>query len=436
MSKRVAEPAGSPSKQPRVGASAGCSRPHGRVVLSVGGTRFESSRTTLECASSYFSALLARWDDDAELFVDGDADAFQPLLSYMRFGKLTLPQDQGLAERVLLQAEYLGMDGLLASVKARAFRNLHPDTHHNEARPLQDAFDAEFGGLSAAIDDGVLPARYFAPVPKAPPARTIKQLWPAAPGYRALFAGGYFDHARPQWQTGLPAHESLHIVSWALVEYRDGMQRVDAIVQRDLDDTRCHIGIFPEHAQLKSHLQLASEYTGPRTSDFAHWVVVPPTAPGKLLPISPGSVRGVWKQPAITREDIGSQICIRGNTIIANSKTLLVEWGGEKPDDVEGATIDYVMEVSEEDSHVRLSGDIYFDVPSIVGTSTELDMAFASVDGCTNEGGRIATKFFIPTSSHGMGEESATQLADAREVIIDGCKHFWHFSGAKREWIH
>ena len=53
MSKRVAEPAGSPSKQPRVGASAGCSRPHGRVVLSVGGTRFESSRTTLECASSY-----------------------------------------------------------------------------------------------------------------------------------------------------------------------------------------------------------------------------------------------------------------------------------------------------------------------------------------------------------------------------------------------
>ena len=62
-------------------------------------------------------ALLERWDGQADepLFVDGDGDAFQVLLSYMRFGKLTLPQqDEGLCERVLLQAEYLGMDALLA----------------------------------------------------------------------------------------------------------------------------------------------------------------------------------------------------------------------------------------------------------------------------------------------------------------------------------
>ena len=57
-------------------------------------TRFVSSRSTLEGASSYFRSLLTRWDGDSDepLFIDCDADAFQVLLSYMRIGTLMLPQ--------------------------------------------------------------------------------------------------------------------------------------------------------------------------------------------------------------------------------------------------------------------------------------------------------------------------------------------------------
>ena len=100
MPKRAAaSSSGTPApKQPRVDgpspATAPAARPHGRVVLNVGGTRFESSRSTLERASSYFRSLLTRWDDasDEPLFIDCDANAFEILLSYMRIGVLTLPQ--------------------------------------------------------------------------------------------------------------------------------------------------------------------------------------------------------------------------------------------------------------------------------------------------------------------------------------------------------
>ena len=68
MSKRSATALGTPApKLPRVdGSPATSARPHGRVVLDGGGTRFVSSRTTLERASTYFSSLLARWDENED----------------------------------------------------------------------------------------------------------------------------------------------------------------------------------------------------------------------------------------------------------------------------------------------------------------------------------------------------------------------------------
>ena len=146
MPKRAASSSGTPSpKQPRVDgpspATAPAARPHGRVVLDVGGTRFVSSRSTLERASTYFRALLTRWDDDGDepLFIDCDADAFQILLSYMRIGALTLPQhDEALCIRVLLHAEYLGLEALLEEVKVKAHANMHPDgTEGDEHQPKQ-----------------------------------------------------------------------------------------------------------------------------------------------------------------------------------------------------------------------------------------------------------------------------------------------------------
>ena len=112
--KRAATSGSTPvdAKQRRAGAADGdtpatAPRPHGRVVLNVGGKHFESSRSTLEGSSSYFRSLLSRWDEadsDEPLFIDCDADAFGVLLSHMRIASnVILPKgDDELCARVLI----------------------------------------------------------------------------------------------------------------------------------------------------------------------------------------------------------------------------------------------------------------------------------------------------------------------------------------------
>lgn len=452
MSKRVGGNAsGAPDpKQPRVGEHS--ARPHGRAVLNVGGTYFESCKTTLEGASSYFSSCFQRWDGHADepLFVDGDGDAFQVLLSYMRFGKLTLPrQDEGLCERVLLQAEYLGMDALLSDVKARAFKHMHPDTYQDEARPLAAAFDEEVGSLTEAIDSHVLPARYFTAVPKPPeaPKRMIKALCPAASGLRAMFTNGIFDYgeARGVDEEGNPGEDSLqansellHIVSWALVEYPDGSQAVDAVVQRDLQRTRDERHIDGQEADTNSHshLHLASEQTDEDGDIWTSWLVVPPRTPEQMLAIPYGSVRGVWAVPALTSADVGKTITIAGDTVTVNGERRTVKWQGEAPQ-LTGETITSVSPWSQSSagvtvlhSHEGLHSHEAIELPRLANSELkEVDCAFARVDA--EPGGNTKTTFYLPVASNGPYHESSTVLMDVRHVIF-GALRFLYFAGAKR----
>ena len=152
-----------------------------RVVVDVGGTRFCTSTSTLTASSSYFQRLFSdRWasSSEDECFLDGDPEPFAILLSYMRRGHLDLPES--LAQRVLLEAEFLGVDSLLVEVKARAHRNLHPEFQDSSDANAAASFDAEHGGLRDALRSGVLPARYYAP----PPGPKVVQLFPAPEGQR------------------------------------------------------------------------------------------------------------------------------------------------------------------------------------------------------------------------------------------------------------
>ena len=157
-----------------------------RVVVDVGGTRFSTSTSTLTASSSYFQRLFSdRWaSSDDECFLDGDPEPFAILLSYMRRGHLDLPES--LAQRVLLEAEFLGVDSLLVEVKARAHRNLHSGCQDSSDADAAASFDAEHGGLRDALRSGVLPARYYAPLPEPPPPPEPKvvQLFPAPEGMR------------------------------------------------------------------------------------------------------------------------------------------------------------------------------------------------------------------------------------------------------------
>ena len=106
-----------------------------RLVLQVGGETFITCRATLEPASTYFARRFStEWTSGApedEIFLDRDSDSFRVLLSYMRSGHVSvMPRDNAaLFARVLLDADYFGVDALLEQVKVRVQRHLHPAEH-------------------------------------------------------------------------------------------------------------------------------------------------------------------------------------------------------------------------------------------------------------------------------------------------------------------
>ena len=110
-----------PDQQRRRAAS------EGRVVLNVGGTLFTTSKTTLVGSSAYFESLFSdKWtnndgDDEEDIFIDQDPEAFRVLLSYMRLGKVKASE---LTTAVLLQAQFLGMEKLLEAVRLAVRREV------------------------------------------------------------------------------------------------------------------------------------------------------------------------------------------------------------------------------------------------------------------------------------------------------------------------
>lgn len=151
-----------------------------RVELDVGGSIFVASSTTLASSSAYFERLFSEeWhpagggrdgsifadaDDDASdeigpdtaarVFVDQDPAPFAVLLSYMRLRHVAL--EDLMDPAVLLQADFLGMDGLLAAVKCLAYCNLRPSFDGTDEEAISK-FDEEFGGVSGAVAAGILP---------------------------------------------------------------------------------------------------------------------------------------------------------------------------------------------------------------------------------------------------------------------------------------
>eukprot|EP00555_Chaetoceros_dichaeta_P006235 CAMPEP_0198257134 /NCGR_PEP_ID=MMETSP1447-20131203/6878_1 /TAXON_ID=420782 /ORGANISM="Chaetoceros dichaeta, Strain CCMP1751" /LENGTH=381 /DNA_ID=CAMNT_0043943957 /DNA_START=130 /DNA_END=1275 /DNA_ORIENTATION=+ len=136
------------------------------VILDVGGQKFKTSRTTLRSGSTYFSSLFSElWtrDDDDETdengayscFLDQNPTAFGVLLDYMREGVVQLNDLANL--KVLLLAEYLGMDGLILAIKVATYINRNP-TFSGTEEEAQQAFDAAYGmALKLSVISGLLP---------------------------------------------------------------------------------------------------------------------------------------------------------------------------------------------------------------------------------------------------------------------------------------
>ena len=96
------------------------------MTLNCAGTLFYTTTATLRLTSSYFASMLnaAGRRAPAEIFLDRAAAAFKVLLSCMRNHTVLLPQsDADLFARVMLEADFFGVDWLVREVKAKAVQN-------------------------------------------------------------------------------------------------------------------------------------------------------------------------------------------------------------------------------------------------------------------------------------------------------------------------
>ena len=115
------------------------------LVLDVGGTKFETTRMTIE-RSSYLTGKID--SDEAhskEYFIDRDPETFALLLRLMRQMPLVaglLPHDREKFAVLLAEADFFGFDALLDHVKARAFyhlRALHQEYPRRSFLPAEHA---------------------------------------------------------------------------------------------------------------------------------------------------------------------------------------------------------------------------------------------------------------------------------------------------------
>eukprot|EP01006_Ploeotia_vitrea_P041300 TRINITY_DN66502_c6_g15_i2.p1 TRINITY_DN66502_c6_g15~~TRINITY_DN66502_c6_g15_i2.p1 ORF type:complete len:507 (+),score=24.93 TRINITY_DN66502_c6_g15_i2:21-1541(+) len=88
-----------------------------KVRINVGGSRFETTLTTLtsergSMLEAMFSGRFPIESEDGEYFIDRDAEFFPLILNYLRDGEVEMPTDDAARARLAREAAYYGLDGL------------------------------------------------------------------------------------------------------------------------------------------------------------------------------------------------------------------------------------------------------------------------------------------------------------------------------------
>jgi hypothetical protein len=249
-----------------------------RIVLNVGGQRFETAISTLRGSSTYFARMFsAEWDTvpaaavGSAIFIDRDPDSFAALLSCMRCRAPVLPDDGSLCARLLHDAEFFGCDWLVDDLMRMA-RQRHTSrsgsprrTTHSVARCAGDssmpsmglpsdqvpcsgvsslpvpppdpsaAHDAQIGSLEEARRRGLLPSASAA---VAAAHRGVRQLIGSHEAADVLFCRRVGDGS------GAPELVRRPVVGYVLLDWTEGdaadtsanRGRVEPLVPRFTDE--------------------------------------------------------------------------------------------------------------------------------------------------------------------------------------------------------
>ena len=259
-------------------------RRNNRVTLEVGGETFTTTRDTLTRGSDYFEGLLVGDDDDAEVFVDRDADLFRVLLSCMRQrSSAALPREETICARLLLEADFFGMAWLIDEVVSTAMRHSHAYDAEREkacdeesddesddgfAKSAAQQFAAKFGSVVDAVRTGVLPSLFFRS-DATPPVTTFV---PAA--------------TRAELHVHLPNGNDyrLPVQALAVVERAGQPNTIEAVVPRlscDLDK---------REYRRKGDFVLASQMMAELKAEGCEDVSYTMRTCGELIALPPGSM--------------------------------------------------------------------------------------------------------------------------------------------------
>jgi hypothetical protein len=128
------------------------------VEIHVGGRNFAAAISTLRASSSYLYALFSQewYREEGTVFMDQNPNDFAVLQSFMQLGSIDSTK---ITKGVLLQAELLGMDRLLAAVKCVAHCNMNPNFTGSDEEAVT-GFDLKYQGIEEAFSLGLLPT-YF-----------------------------------------------------------------------------------------------------------------------------------------------------------------------------------------------------------------------------------------------------------------------------------
>ena len=234
------------------------------------------------------------------MYLDRDAAPFEVLLSCMRSRTVALlPTDECMFKRVLLEAEFFGVDFVLNHVKAKAAQNINL-RRRSEAQASIVArttfgsggdsykigsdtdvalryFNEKWPALEDAFKAGVLPARYFAPTAVA--RADILKVIPAPDTARVVFMdgrGNEKDRKRPVAYALVKRAERQGRLSFIdeLLPAGNYLEPIVSVRPKEGHGDAWDSGYGPDES-----LYLATEYAGHRIdytshdSDRASWLV-------------------------------------------------------------------------------------------------------------------------------------------------------------------
>ena len=99
------------------------------MFLNVGGTTFETRRSTLGKASCFFSEFATFENEDCIVFIDRDPTHFRHILNFLR-GTVTCPSTTIEIEELMKEAEFYALDQLVKTLKHRISCNIHDYCFH------------------------------------------------------------------------------------------------------------------------------------------------------------------------------------------------------------------------------------------------------------------------------------------------------------------